>query len=148
MDALDGRGNGPGKPTSLRVLVADDEPMVRMAVRLSLEERGHRVQEARNADEAFALAGSEAFDVLLVDVRMPGMPGGGLGLLDRLAKIPARSEESASCSSVADRTVLLSANLSGGDAAQRVRDGQPHLRKPFRFEELVRLVERIGADGG
>lgn len=64
----------------LRVLVVDDEEMLRRLVASLLERDGHHVQVASSGDEAIALfAGAwalgEAFDVVVTDLTMPGTDG-------------------------------------------------------------------------
>lgn len=57
-----------------RVIIADDEAIIRMGLRAMLEEAGHVVVgEAATADEVFELAGEHQADVVLLDVKMPGM---------------------------------------------------------------------------
>jgi CheY-like chemotaxis protein len=57
------------------VLVADDDEDVRTITRAILEDRGSRVVEAVNGEEAFALAASERPDLILLDLMMPGSDG-------------------------------------------------------------------------
>ncbi len=59
---------------SARVIVADDEAVIRMGLRSMLEAAGHEiVGEASTADEVFDLAQGRGADVVLLDVMMPGM---------------------------------------------------------------------------
>mgnify|MGYP005822753887 CR=1 FL=1 len=58
-----------------RILVVDDEAGIRSTLRQILEDEGHRVDEAADGPEALAKAGSESFDVVLLDVWLPGMDG-------------------------------------------------------------------------
>jgi DNA-binding NarL/FixJ family response regulator len=62
---------------TIRVLVADDQPLVRTGFRMILEERPdlELVGEAANGEEAVALARQLDPDVILMDVRMPGVDG-------------------------------------------------------------------------
>src|ERR1700757_301630 len=65
----------PG-PVALRVLVADDQELVRAGFRLILEAAGFAVVgEAADGAEALALAAAERPDVVLMDIRMPVMDG-------------------------------------------------------------------------
>jgi CheY-like chemotaxis protein len=60
---------------SLRILVADDNPVnQKLAVRL-LEKRGHRVVLAENGSEALDALAQEPFDLVLMDLHMPGVDG-------------------------------------------------------------------------
>lgn len=60
------------KPT---VLVVDDMPMVRESLAIALSDAGFAVESAANGNEALALLGSQAFDVLVTDMWMPEMDG-------------------------------------------------------------------------
>ena len=66
-----------GPPDPIRVLLADDEPGLRVALTelLSHEERVELIGTAADAEEAIRIAGTDHPDVALVDVRMP--EGGG-----------------------------------------------------------------------
>lgn len=58
-----------------RVLVVDDEPGLRMTLAANLELDGFQVVEAESAAEALERAREQDFDVILTDIRMPGMSG-------------------------------------------------------------------------
>ena len=80
---------GPGKIT---VLIADDHPVVRQGLRvlLSLQSDIEVVAEASDGTEAVELAAAVAPDVVLLDLKLPGLDG--LGVLAELrdAGLPAR----------------------------------------------------------
>src|SRR5438876_2441767 len=65
-----------------RVLVIDDEAAIRDSLRMTLESEGHEVVGAATGPEGLALAERESPDLVLLDVKMPGMDG--LEVLDRL----------------------------------------------------------------
>lgn len=67
---------------SHRILIVDDEKLVRWSLRRKCEDWGYQVAEAENASSAFRLAKSEAPDVILLDVRLPDL--GGLEVLRQL----------------------------------------------------------------
>jgi CheY-like chemotaxis protein len=118
-------------PRHLHVLVADDEPSLRLVLRLTLENRGHRVSEAASVQEAIGLIQSRSFDVVLVDVRMPG---DGLALIERLSD----------GGPLHGRTLLVSGDVSRPATRRLIDRGHPYIRKPFCFEELVGTVESLG----
>lgn len=61
---------------TIRVLIADDQPMVRAGIKVMLEASGMTVvAEAENGRDAVALANEHRPDVCLMDIRMPGMDG-------------------------------------------------------------------------
>jgi CheY-like chemotaxis protein len=116
--------------SALRILVADDDPGLARVVQLVLEQRGHRVHVAGSAPVARALLERERVDVALVDARMPG---DGVKLRRELEAGP-----------LPGRTILMTADPIGrrGDA-----DGAPLLGKPFDYEYLIAIVERLGRGG-
>src|SRR5512137_2641293 len=61
--------------TEWRILVADDEPYVVLAIKEVLESLPAGVLEARDGEEALRVAQSERPDLILLDVKMPGMDG-------------------------------------------------------------------------
>jgi putative two-component system response regulator len=68
-------GGRPYAAQRRRVLVADDEPAMRVLVRVNLQVEGIEVVEARDGLEALDLAARERPDLLLLDVMMPGLDG-------------------------------------------------------------------------
>jgi DNA-binding response OmpR family regulator len=70
-----------------KILVVDDEPAVRGFVRYSLRGANFEVTEATSGTDALAMIGSSRPDIVLLDIRMPGMDG--LEVLRHLRKIPA-----------------------------------------------------------
>jgi len=60
---------------NLCVLVVDDNPVNAMLVVRLLERQGHKVESASNGPDAIAVARARRFDVILMDLRMPGMDG-------------------------------------------------------------------------
>jgi PAS domain S-box-containing protein len=65
----------PEKPAPLRVLVLEDDALIRMSICEMLESRGHAVFEAGDGNEALRVHGANTIDVLLADVGLPGMSG-------------------------------------------------------------------------
>jgi PAS domain S-box-containing protein len=61
--------------TPLRILVAEDNELSALVLEQALARRGHRVQVASNGREVLALAAQGGFDLLLLDVHMPGLDG-------------------------------------------------------------------------
>jgi len=58
-----------------RILVVDDEPRMTASLRALLSEEGHQTEGALSGEEAISRLHNAAFDVLIVDVRMPGIGG-------------------------------------------------------------------------
>jgi CheY-like chemotaxis protein len=117
---------------SLRVLLAEDNLVnQRLAVRL-LEKRGHRVVVAGNGLEALEALEKESFDLVLMDVQMPGMDG-----LEATAAI--RKKESVSGLHLP--VVALTAHAMKGDREKCIAGGMDgYLTKPIRPQELDQLL--------
>ena len=116
-------------PAAFRVLMVDDEKSVCDAVVTLLNTRGHEAVGARSAAEALELLQREYFDVLLCDVRMPGMSG--LELLTKALDI---------------RPGIPVVMLSGVSDVSTARDAlhrgaMEYLVKPVELDELDRVVK-------
>ena len=70
-----------------RLLVADDEKNLRTLYQLDLESEGYDVELAANGDEVLAKLEQSDFDLIVLDIQMPGMSG-----IDLLQKIMARDK--------------------------------------------------------
>src|SRR5579864_725489 len=119
---------------SLRVLVAEDNPVnQRLATRL-LEKRGHRVSVAGNGFEALAAWRKESFDLVFMDVQMPEMDG-----YEATAAI--RKEEKNSGGHV--QVIALTAHAMKGDRDKCLAAGMDgYLSKPIRPQELDEVLEK------
>lgn len=116
------------------VLVADDDPTLRGALKLGLEGAGYRVRLARNGAEALALQQESPCDVLVTDIFMPDCDG--FEAIDRIRKLSPRTKIIA-MSGDAKRVkgeVLSAAALVGADAT---------LKKPFQLDRLIQLLHEV-----
>jgi DNA-binding response OmpR family regulator len=114
-----------------RLLVVEDEPKVAQALRDGLEAEGYAVTTAHTGEDGFFLASSQAFDLLLLDLSLPGRDGlevlGALrqkGLLTPVLILTARD-------AVEDR-------VSGLD-----HGADDYMVKPFAFPELLARVRAL-----
>ena len=122
----------------LRILLAEDNVVnQRVAVR-TLEKRGHTVVVASNGQEALNALEDEKFDLILMDIQMPGMDGIEATRLIRTKEeisgehIPIIAVTGTQCG-----TIKIGAWPRGMDA---------YLSKPVRPEEVLATVERLAAD--
>ena len=116
----------------LRVLVVDDEESMRHFLSRALRRRGFLVEVVTDGEAALAALGGEAFDVMLTDVRMPGMDGREL-FRKALDVSPGT------------RTVIMTAYGSVKDAITAMEQGaESYLAKPFETEELVATISKAG----
>ena len=76
--------------SSARILIVDDEPDTLGLIELTLQTAGFSVRTATNGDQALGLILEDTFDLLLLDIMMPGMTGFDLLqiLHDRQADVP------------------------------------------------------------
>jgi DNA-binding NtrC family response regulator len=114
-----------------KILLVEDDDLVRQVVRATLEDAGHDVTDARRFDEAEPAVVSGEYDLLISDVRLPGGSG-----IDLAAHAKARGRKVILITGYADVRELLE--------VQKV----PHLAKPFRRNQLLALVSGIGLGGG
>ena len=67
--------NKQGKQTKANILVVDDEEIIRDLIKETLEEYGHHVQCADSAESGLELVKKQNFDLVFLDLKMPGMDG-------------------------------------------------------------------------
>lgn len=110
--------------SELRILVVDDEQLVRWFLERALKKWGHEVVTASNINEALKNMGHGGFDVLFTDLRMP--EGNGAELLHTLSEIASKKP----------KVVVCSAFITA-DMAREFKDkGFLTLKKPFKLSEL------------
>ncbi|MFB9882539.1 response regulator [Planobispora siamensis] len=117
----------------IRVLIADDHPVVRQGLRtfLDLQDDLEVVGEAADGTEAVALAESLSPDVLLLDLKMPVLDG--LGTLERLAE-----------RGLSPRVLVLTSVSDRGDVAPAMRAGAAgFLYKDVEPMALVRAIRAV-----
>ncbi len=116
---------------ALRVLLVDDDSAVASARAALLARAGYRVGVASTPREAEALL-DERFDLLLVDLRMPGMRGDAFYYLAR-ARQPW----------LAERTIFMTGDITTNAEEIVAQTRRPLLLKPFRAEELLAAVRQV-----
>jgi DNA-binding NtrC family response regulator len=118
------------------VLVVDDEPGMRMALRTNFQRDGWLVDIAGGSNEAICKLASQHFPLVVTDVRMPD--GDGLQLMRSLR-----------ASSPSTAVIVLTAFGNVPEAVQAMRGGAcDYLTKPISFEELQTVVERVMRQAG
>jgi len=118
--------------TKFDVLVVDDDAAIRGEIVDLLEEEGHRVQEAQTADRAFDLMDGGAFDVVLLDINMPGTSG-----LDALVQVRERSPDTA--------VVMVTGEATIPNAMKAGQRGAfDFIEKPPDFDLIKEVVKEAG----
>lgn len=126
----------PSRP--LRLLLIDDEPAIRSALSRFLTRRGHAVDTAGDGAEALRLLGDCAplYDVILSDLRMPGISGDEL--------LATLRERDCSCER---RVMFLTGDAASGQAARILAaSSAPVILKPIALSELASRVEQYADD--
>src|SRR5216110_3156109 len=115
----------------MRILVIEDDPTVGQYVKRGLEEHRWSVDLVADGEEGERRAGSEAYDLVVLDMRLPGKSG-----LDVLNALRGRGFE---------RPVLVLTAQDAVDAkVTALRAGaDDYVTKPFAFEELLARVEAL-----
>ena len=125
----------PTTPLPRRVLIADDDPDIRVVLAMNLEDIGYDVIEATDGESALRLARQAIPDVIVLDVMMPGLDG-----LDVLASLQA-NERTADIP-----VVLLTAMATDEQVLNGWRSGAAYyMTKPFDVEDLIRFVRLLEA---
>jgi signal transduction histidine kinase/DNA-binding NarL/FixJ family response regulator len=124
----------PGR--KLSVLVVDDTELTRAVTVAFLEQAGHTASDAHDGVEAVRFATTDDFDLVLMDMRMPGMDG--LEATRRIRAIAGSRGQVA--------IVAMTANALDRHAEECRQAGMvEHLAKPVTQEELLAVVTRVAA---
>ena len=121
---------------SLRILIVDDEEdfVSTLAERLTL--RGFQVGAATCGADARRLVGEDDFNVLILDVKMPGIDG-----LELMAQIKEKHPDLP--------VILLTGHGSEADAERGMEEGAfDYLMKPIDIDELIEKIRSAVAGGG
>lgn len=115
----------------MKILLVEDSQRLQKSIRKGLENEGFVVDGAVDGVEGFALAESYDYDVVILDLMLPGMDG--LSVLTRLRAIGRKNH-----------VLILSAKDQVGDRVRGLELGaDDYLIKPFEFEELVARVRAL-----
>lgn len=110
-----------------RILVVDDEPQIRRVLRTALTAQGYEVHDAKTGEEALGSLRDQRFDLILLDVNMPGMGG-----LEACREIRNTSEVA---------IIMLTVRNSEQDKVAALDAGaDDYITKPFGTPELLARI--------
>jgi len=113
-----------------RILVVDDDPLMRDSLTRTLSQAGYQVQAAASGSEALQLTAEKTFDLVITDLKMANM--GGLELLEELRR---RGNETP--------VVVITAYGTIDTAVAAIKGGaSDYILKPFKREALLLAVEK------
>ncbi|MDP1948302.1 MAG: sigma-54 dependent transcriptional regulator [Nitrospirota bacterium] len=116
----------------LKILLVDDEPLMRLSMVDALEAVGHDVLAVASGTEGIEAVRQRPFDLVITDLRLPGADG--------LTVLAATKEQSAQT-----EVVVITAHGSVETAVGAMKLGAfDYITKPFQMDELLLIVERAG----
>ena len=131
-NALASEARDPAEPTvrtpAAAVLIADDDPAIRLVLHHRLEAAGYHVEEAADSQSALAALLANRHDVALLDIMMPG--AGGLEVLSEARAQGARA-----------LIIVITAASTMNNAVEAMKRGaHDYLTKPFENLDLVAVA--------
>jgi CheY-like chemotaxis protein len=135
MPAAGSQFTSPRAGPALHILLAEDNPVNQKVTVRALERRGHRVLLAQNGREAVTLASQEHFDLILMDIQMPGMDG-----YEATAAIREMERATGSHAPI----VAITAHAMKTDQERCLAAGMDdYISKPIHLNELIQKVEQF-----
>jgi two-component system copper resistance phosphate regulon response regulator CusR len=112
----------------MKILLVEDEPKLNEFIRKGLEQQGYRVDAVSNGSEALDLAATEKYDLIILDIMLPGISG--FDVLENLNRFGIQVP------------VIITSALS---SSERVVEGLDkgaidYIKKPFEFNEFLARV--------
>ncbi|MFM7487825.1 MAG: response regulator transcription factor [Cytophagales bacterium] len=119
----------------MKILLVEDEPKLNEFIRKGLEQQGYRVHAVSNGSEALDLAATEKYDLVILDIMLPGVSG--FDVLDNLNRFGIQVP------------VIITSALS---SSERVVEGLDkgaidYIKKPFEFNEFLARIRAVTRKG-
>ncbi len=115
----------------MRILLVEDKNRLREAIEKALRESGYAVDSTDNGNDGLWMASENAYDVILLDIMLPGLDG--LSVLEQLREKKRDTP-----------VLLLTAKDTIADRVKGLRKGaDDYLIKPFALEELLARIEAL-----
>jgi CheY-like chemotaxis protein len=125
--------DGKSVSRSANILVVDDEESINRLLRHTINSLGHRVESTTNPEEALGLIAKKRFDLILMDIRLPGMSG-----LELYSKLKDNWPD------LAKRVVFITGDATSTDTrAFLAQTGVPYFTKPFDLQTLRRQLQLL-----
>lgn len=119
--------------TNISILIVDDEESVRDSLYNWFIDDGYKVDCAENAKQALSILESKDFDIILADIKMPGMDG-----LEMHRRIKSLNKDSI--------VIIMTAFASVSTAVQALKDGAyDYITKPFDPDDLSHLIRNAAS---
>ncbi|HSB05604.1 MAG TPA: response regulator [Thermodesulfobacteriota bacterium] len=112
-----------------RILIVEDDEEMRALLRDVIEEEGYKTDSVNNGSEAFRKLVKESFDLIITDIRMPGLTG--LDILPGMKKLHPEAP-------------IIVVTAFGSEEIQRKafeRGANAYLEKPIHFQTLRTLID-------
>ena len=117
----------------MRILVVDDEPLIAECLSRALGDEGHLVELAKTGSELIENRNLTRYDIIILDVKMPGLDG--IELFERIKQLP---------DDVSSRVLFITGDTSNPATREFIAStGNPMLAKPFTLDGLVSSVCRF-----
>src|SRR3990170_8210877 len=114
-----------------KILIVDDEESLLKVIKKSLEKKGYLADTAKDGKKALGMVRDGKYDIVLLDVRMPGMSG-----FEVLSEIKKTAPDIF--------VVMMTAQNTMDNAIEAMKKGAyDYLTKPFDLDELNLLMEKI-----
>jgi DNA-binding response OmpR family regulator len=116
-----------------KILIAEDEEVLRMLVVDTLEDEGHELDEAADGQEAITSIMVNDYDLILLDYMMPLYTG--LEVIEKIREIPEKKDV---------KIMMVSAKSQQADKERVMQSGADYfIAKPYSPMELVQRIEGI-----
>jgi CheY-like chemotaxis protein len=127
----------PEKVTKAKILVIDDEPLIRQLASRVLSEEGHEVEAVDNAEDALERIKSKRYSRILLDIKLPGTDG--INLYEQFQKIAP---------SLMKRVVFVTGDVMDKRTTDFLAKTKvPYIKKPFDAAQLKTEINRILVKG-
>jgi len=114
-----------------RILIIDDEPLMRISIADALKAEGYQVKVAATGSEGVDCIRKEQFNIIISDLRLPGLDG--LQVLQTCKEVSARTG-----------VIVITAHGSVETAVEAMKMGAyDYITKPFSMDELLLIVKRL-----